>query len=200
MLLWLHAREDFDVVAVMIRHVLDALGPCRVYAFEIASALTLGMEGLPVGHRPSTARALVEAGFTGRDLWRYMWASTPLAELPHADNYTVSTCDEPPGQRLEFRDGKELVAEAVIGQPQAGIGVLWWISVAPTARRRGLGLALLGSSLDQLAGLGAEQVILYVDDDAPPGDPDRDRTAANRMYDRAGFLQVDRLHSYSRPT
>ncbi|MFC5253424.1 GNAT family N-acetyltransferase [Streptomyces nigrescens] len=199
MVLWLHAQENIDVVAAMIRHVLDTLGPRTVYAFEMASALTLGMEGLPVGHRPVTARVLVEAGFTGRDLWRYMRASTPLTELPRAGNYTVSPCDEPLGKRLEVRDGEELVAEAIIGRPQAGIGVLWWITVAPAARRRGLGLAVLGSSADLLTGLGAEQVILYVDDDAPPGDPDRDRTAANRMYDQAGFVQVDRLHSYSRP-
>jgi hypothetical protein len=37
---------------------------------------------------------------------------------------------------------------------------------------------MLGSALDVLAGLGATEVILYVDDDAPPGDH-RDRTAAN---------------------
>jgi hypothetical protein len=39
---------------------------------------------------------------------------------------------------------------------------------------------------------------LYVDDDAPPGDPERDRGAANRVYDRAGFTEVDRLLSFTR--
>ncbi|MCQ4045391.1 hypothetical protein ACFOSC_03760 [Streptantibioticus rubrisoli] len=39
-----------------------------MHAFEFASALTLGMEGLPVRNRP----ALEAAGFTGRDLWRYV--------------------------------------------------------------------------------------------------------------------------------
>jgi hypothetical protein len=38
----------------------------------------------------------------------------------------------------------------------------------------------------------------YVDDDQPPGG-DRDRPAANRLYDGAGFRELDRLHSYQRP-
>ena len=84
-----------------------------------------------------------------------------------------------------------------MGRPEGGTGVLWWISVAPAARGRGRGAALLGSAVEVLAGLGAEKVILYVDDDAP-GDPERDRSAANRLYDRAGFVQVDRLWSYPR--
>ncbi|MEU8695521.1 hypothetical protein [Streptomyces sp. NPDC048665] len=42
-------------------------------------------------------------------------------------------------------------------------------------------------------------MILFVDDDAPPGD-DRDRTAAKSLYESAGFREVDRLHSFSRLT
>ncbi|MFJ9420371.1 hypothetical protein ACIRPT_40415 [Streptomyces sp. NPDC101227] len=59
-------------------------------------------------------------------------------------------------------------------------------------------MALLGSALDLLTGLGACAAILCVDDDAPAGDPERDRTAANGMYDRAGITEVDRLHSFTR--
>ncbi|MER5544085.1 hypothetical protein ABT072_16905 [Streptomyces sp. NPDC002589] len=46
--------------------------------------------------------------------------------------------------------------------------------------------------------LGASEAILFVDDDALEGDPERDRTAASGMYDRAGFTEVDRLHSFTR--
>jgi ribosomal protein S18 acetylase RimI-like enzyme len=92
-----------------------------------------------------------------------------------------------------------LLAEAVIGCPVAGVGLLWWISVAPAARRRGLGLGLLGSALDLLVGLGAREVILVVEDDVPPDDPELDRSAANRMYHRAGLREVDRLWSFTRP-
>ncbi|MFD8148136.1 hypothetical protein [Streptomyces sp. NPDC059708] len=28
--------------------------------------------------------------------------------------------------------------------------------------------------------------------------PERDRTAANRMHDRVGFTEIDRLHSFTR--
>jgi GNAT superfamily N-acetyltransferase len=199
LILWLHClEENQDLAEALITRALDQLGPRTVYAFEFASALTLGLEGLPVRHRPATRRALETAGFTPRDLWRYMHAPLPIAGLPHAAHYTVTETGDPPGNRLEIREGGELVAEATIGCPVAGIGVLWWISVVPAAQGRGLGLALLGSALDLLAGMGADQVILYVDDDAPPGHTERDRTAANRMYDRAGLKQVDRLFSFTR--
>ncbi|MGW6569816.1 GNAT family N-acetyltransferase [Streptomyces sp. NPDC054975] len=89
------------------------------------------------------------------------------------------------------------MAEAVVGLPVQGTGVLWWIGVDSAARERGLGHAMLGSALDVLTGLGATEVILYVDDDAPPGDA-RDRAAANALYDNLGFTEVDRLYSYAR--
>ncbi|MFV2120019.1 GNAT family N-acetyltransferase [Streptomyces sp. Act-28] len=196
--LWLHCRENPVLAEVLLARALDRLGARTVHAFEFASALTLGLEGLPVRHRPATRRALEEAGFTTGAPWRYMHSSLPIAGLPYAAHVTVDECEDPPGKRLEVREGGETLAEAVIGRPVAGIGVLWWISVAPPVRRRGMGLALLGSALDLLAGTGAREVILYVDDDAPPGDPERDRTAANGMYDRAGFTEVDRLYGFTR--
>ncbi|MEU6230808.1 GNAT family N-acetyltransferase [Streptomyces sp. NPDC047042] len=199
LILWLHCFEDEETLAkALIARALDRLGPRTVYAFEFASALTHGLEGLPSRHRPATRRALEAAGFTDRDLWRYMHAPLPIAGLPHADGYTVTEIEDPPGKRLEVRDAGEVIAEATIGRPVAGAGVLWWISVVPAARGRGTGPALLGSALDLLTGLGADEVILYVDDDAPPGDSERDRTAANRMYDRAGLREVDRLFSFTR--
>ncbi|MFD7235946.1 GNAT family N-acetyltransferase [Streptomyces syringium] len=66
----------------------------------------------------------------------------------------------------------------------------------PEARGRGLGRLLLGSVLEALTALGATEVVLYVDDDEPPGG-ERDRTAANALYDSAGFTEVDQLWSYS---
>jgi hypothetical protein len=68
-----------------------------------------------------------------------------------------------------FRDGAELVAEAVVCKPVDGIGTPWWISVEPAARGRGPGLALLGSALELLQGLRGREVIAYVDDNAPIG-------------------------------
>lgn len=74
--------------------------------------------------------------------------------------------------------------------------MLWWISTEPPARGRGLGRALLGSALDLLTGLGAREVILYVDDDDPDPASDRSRVAANKLYDSAGLSGIDRLYSY----
>ncbi|MGK5532928.1 GNAT family N-acetyltransferase [Streptomyces sp. URMC 129] len=200
-LLWLHGREDRGVLRALIEHTLTSLDTAVVYAFEFASALTLGLEGLPVLHRPASRAALEDAGFTGRDLWRYMHIDLPVTGLPRADHVQVEESDDPPGKRLVIRASKEpngVWAEATIGRPVAGIGVLWWISVDPARRVRGLGTALLGSALDVLVSLGAEEAILFVDDDAPADDPERSRAAANRLYDRAGFREIDRLFSFTR--
>ncbi|MFD5029979.1 GNAT family N-acetyltransferase [Streptomyces sp. NPDC058405] len=80
---------------------------------------------------------------------------------------------------------------------RAAVAELRWLHITPSARRQGMGRALLGSALDLLAGLGAKQVIAYVDDD-DPSDPERDRTSANALYDSVGFSEVDRLLSFTR--
>lgn len=196
-LLWLHCREDAATADTLIRHAVAALAPRPVHAFHFASALSLGLEALPVRHRPATAHALESAGFTGARLWRYMRRDLPAPDLPHLGHVQVEP--DPGGKdarRLVAREGDRIAAEAVVGLPLRGTGVLWWIGVEPHARGKGLGRAMLGSALDVLTGLGATEAILYVDDDAPPGD-ERDRTAANALYDSAGFVEVDRLYSYA---
>lgn len=64
LILWLHGREDSQVVGRLIDHALAQMPEARqVEAFAIASALGLGLEALPVGHRPVTAKALTMKGF-----------------------------------------------------------------------------------------------------------------------------------------
>jgi ribosomal protein S18 acetylase RimI-like enzyme len=198
LILWLHCGEDSAQARVLISHAVNELSTGTVHAFDFATALSLGLEALPVRHRPVTRGALEAAGFTGQRLWRYMHSALPLSSLPRAAGVAVSDSEDPPGKRLAIRQGQRVVAEATVGLPVSGIGVLWWIGVEPDVRGRGLGTAMLGSALEVLAGLGAKEAILFVDDDAPPGDPERDRSAANRIYDRAGFNEIDRLYSFTR--
>lgn len=193
-LLWLHAREDRTTVDVLLQHVLAELREHRVVeAFSFATALGLGLEALPVRHRPVTAAALVEAGFVGTNLWRYMGRRLPADDLPRIPEVRIEA-PEPDVRELAVVDGDRALAQATVGGPVFGIGVLWWISSEPEARGRGYGRALLGSALQLLTELGASEVILFVDDDEPGGE--RDRTAANRLYDASGFIEYDRLHSY----
>jgi ribosomal protein S18 acetylase RimI-like enzyme len=191
-ILWLHGGEDDAVVSALLEEALSQLAHTKtVEAFSFATALGLGLEALPLRHRPATHRALLTRGFISTDLWRYMRADLPVTGLP-----TV-TCDvSTDGDRrtLTVVNDGHAVAEATIGLPVQGIGVLWWITVEPAARGRGLGKAVLGSALAELARLGTVEVILYVDDDEPGGE--RDRTAANRLYEQVGFVEVDRLVSY----
>ncbi|MEV1044488.1 GNAT family N-acetyltransferase [Streptomyces sp. NPDC049916] len=166
-------------------------------AFPFATALTQGIEGLPVGRRPQTHAALERAGYAGERLWRYMRAPLPRPGLPRAEGVSVGPApDRGASQRLEVARGGRSVAEAVIGHPVQGIGVLWWIEVDEEARGRGNGRALLGSALEALRGLGATQAVLYVDDDETPGG-ERDRTATNRLHESAGFEEVDHLWCYT---
>ncbi|MGP3985141.1 GNAT family N-acetyltransferase [Streptomyces sp. KR80] len=198
LILWLHCRETPTVADALISHALNHFGARTVYAFHFASALTMGLEALPVRHRPATHAALERAGFFGEDLWRYMRADLPAQDMPRLTPTRIGPSPEDKdAQRLEVHEHGKAIAEAVIGRPMDGIGVLWRIEVQPSARRRGLGRAMLGTALDHLAGLGAAEVILYVDDDTSPG-AERDRTAANSLYESAGFSEIDRLHSYTR--
>jgi ribosomal protein S18 acetylase RimI-like enzyme len=193
-ILWLHAREEPSAVRRLLDRALAELGGCpTVEAFSFASALGMGLEALPVRHRAATHTALLDRGFAGSDLWRYMRRDLPAPGLPTC-SYRAK-CEED-RRVLQVERGGQVVAEATIGEPVDGIGVLWWIGVEPPARGEGLGLRLLGSALDLLAGLGAREVILYVDDDASDDDPERSRVAANALYERVGFVEVDRLWSY----
>ncbi len=188
-ILWLHARENPSTVRLLLDHALAGLAGCpTVEAFSFATALGLGLEALPARHRPATHAALIDRGLTGSDLWRYMRRDLPAPGLPTCSYRT--RCDEVRRVLEVERDG-QVVAEATIGDPVDGIGVLWWIGVEPAACGEGLGMRLLGAALDLLAGLGAREVILYIDDD-----PERSRAAANAMYERTGFTEVDRLWSY----
>ena len=196
-ILWLHCDENPVTAQALIEHVTGRLGDRTIHAFDFATALSLGLEGLPIRHRSATHAALAAAGFTGEDLWRYMHAPLPLEGLPRAENVKTRPADDGIGTQLEIRQGRKVLAEATVGTPFQATAVLWWISVDPTARGRRLGPQLLGTALDLMSQQGAEQVILYVDDDAA-SDPDRDRTAANTMYDRAGLTEIDRLWSYRR--
>ena len=198
--LWLHAREDPTAVAMLIDHALVELGARRVEALAFASALSRGLEGLPVHHRSVTHCALRAAGFTGQNLWRYMRRELGAADSQPAafPAVAVHSSEEPMGWRLELHDTDGTVlAEATLGAPVDPIAVVWWIEVKSRYRGRGYGRAILAHALAHLARAGAREVILFVDDDEPPGG-ERDRAAANRLYDAVGFVEIDRLYSYQR--
>jgi ribosomal protein S18 acetylase RimI-like enzyme len=203
-LLWMHAREQKELIKALVRHVVCRLETrSSIHAFDFATALSLGLEALPVRHRQATHRALIDAGFEGVDLWRYMHRMLPHRTGDDRRSATLSgavihvePCNEFPGWQLTGRVGTESRGEVLIGAPTAGIGVVWWIEVQPEFRESGLGRDLLDAALDHLRKKGTKQVILYVDDDDTSGE--RDRTPANRLYDSFGFTEVDRLYSYTR--
>ncbi|MFF3764080.1 GNAT family N-acetyltransferase [Streptomyces sp. NPDC001922] len=201
LILWAHCHENPLVARALIDHATSAFTPRAVDAFHLTSALTLGLEALPVGHRPATRTALERSGFVGERRWRYLRRGLPAPELPRADGVTVGpgTDDDPFSRYLIAREAGAVTAEALIGTWD-GCGALWWIGVEEYARARGLGRRLLGSALETLGDLGATQVILLLDDaDEATAQEVQDRTAAGALYDRAGFAEIDLLHAYTRP-
>ncbi|MCM2393974.1 GNAT family N-acetyltransferase [Streptomyces albipurpureus] len=203
---WLHCREGRVVADALIAHLLRRFGPDRrVDAFESPTPLGYFLEGFPARHRPTTLAAMESAGFTASDEWGYRHARLPLPGLARVE-YTLSEPHHPDLREMVVSEDGERVASATIGLPQYdGIGILWSITVEPPARGRGLGSALLGSAMTLLTELGAREVILFADDapPPPPGGDDRvpledDHTVVTRMYDRAGFREVDRLLHFIR--
>ena len=131
LVLWLHARERRAVVEALIDHALTELrSTTAIDAFDFATALGLGLEALPVKHRFVTHSVLLDRGFEAEDLWRYMHRDLP-AELPTEADAQVMPSDDKDGWKIEINRGAEVVAEAVVGSPVDGIGVLWWIEVQP---------------------------------------------------------------------
>ncbi|MFE1311839.1 GNAT family N-acetyltransferase [Streptomyces sp. NPDC058755] len=188
--LWLHCLEESALAQALVVRALDRLGSRPVYAFEFASALAHEVRGLPVRNRPGTRRALERSGFTARDRWRYLHRLLPTAPVgvlsyPVAE---VSECADSPGWQLRVRepDGTA-AAQATVGRPVNGAGVLWWISTDPAHRGRGLGHSLLAQCLIVLVEAGAREVIACVpaDDDAP-GAAERDPAAAICLFESAG--------------
>ncbi|MFD8396725.1 GNAT family N-acetyltransferase [Streptomyces sp. NPDC059680] len=148
-ILWLHCRENETVARALLDHAATDMGPRSLDAFHFTSALTLGLEALPVRHRPATHAALTAAGYRGTNLWRYMHRALPAPELPRLTHYETEAAT-PDTRRLLVTEDGETLADATIGTPVQGTVVLWWIGVEPAARGRGLGRALLGTALDAL--------------------------------------------------
>lgn len=96
---------------------------------------------------------------------------------------------DPAGFLLAFRDDT-LVGFHWTKVHPTGIGEVYVLGVAPQAQGLRLGPALLTAGLRYLAGRGATEVMLYVDES---------NAAAMRMYERYGFAPYDVDAQYARP-
>jgi ribosomal protein S18 acetylase RimI-like enzyme len=194
-ILWLHAREDPEVIEALLTAIEQALPPCPcLYAFWFATPLTLGLEGLPVTSRLMTHQALLAHGFTGQDDWLYLAGplSPPFPPQTEPRAEVVATAS---GWMLLLREQGEILAEADISRGKGLIGHLRWLWVREDQRGRGLGTGIFRQACTQLYLAGARFMVIYVDHDDPA---QRDRNAAIRLYQRSGFPVIDHLWSYWR--
>jgi ribosomal protein S18 acetylase RimI-like enzyme len=201
-LLWLHAREERQVVGALIdRAIADLNGSSHLYAFWIATALSLGVEALPVEQQPVTHELLTSRGLMGRDSWRYL--VMPIERFALDDRPEEVAAVRPisgPGEvqawELVIGAREEPQASAEIALAGEGCGQLKWIDVEPAQRGRGVGRRLLRQALRFLALRGAQTVAAFVDHADPR---ERDPGAVLRLLGSAGFQEVDRLWSYESP-
>ena len=70
------------------------------------------------------------------------------------------------------------------------VAEVYVLGIAPGAQGRGLGRLLLDAGLRHLRTTGADQVMLYVDED---------NDSAVRLYERSGFVITRRQVQYRRP-
>jgi len=123
--------------------------------------------------------AIEESEFT-TDAWN---SSSMRAELssPHG-HYLVAVAETDPGT---------VVAYAGLLSPRnSGQGDIQTIAVLPTARRSGLGRALMNALLTEARGRGATEVFLEVRADNP---------GAKSLYDGLGFEEIAVRPHYYQP-
>lgn len=106
------------------------------------------------------------------------WSSETVARilaLPRSFGLIAHEADQPLG--------------FLLAQSAAGESEIINLAVAPTARRRGVGGALVAGAISRARGMGAQTMFLEVADD---------NTAARSLYERLGFVQVGRRSDYYR--
>ncbi|MFJ2061315.1 GNAT family N-acetyltransferase [Streptomyces sp. NPDC087908] len=194
----LHGWGDFEVIAVLVAAARSRLGGRTLYAFT-GPATATGIPGLPIEHRPTTARVLIAAGFTPACAQRYFLRDLttppgPPWPLPGYPPAQVTTITGPPGWLLKLTgpDGHH-TATAILRAPTqqtADMAVLWQLTVRHTHRRQGLATHLLTHCLHHAALHGAEHLTA----DTPDGD-----IPATRLLTSTGFLPLDTLTVYHRP-
>ncbi|MFI8294075.1 GNAT family N-acetyltransferase [Streptomyces sp. NPDC085614] len=192
LIVWLHGREDFEVIAALIALARARLGHRTVYACTSPATAT-DIPGLPVEHRAVTARALAAAGFSPASARQYFQRDLETAP-PAAPAYPladVTPLTGPPGWRLELTciEGRHLATATLLAPTPATahMAVLSELSVRRGQRRRGIGSHLLGQILHHAHDHGARHLTATI----PEGD-----IAAARLLAGAAFLPVDTLTLY----
>ncbi|MFJ9821107.1 GNAT family N-acetyltransferase [Streptomyces sp. NPDC101151] len=194
---WLYARQDAPhITAALLSQACTTLGPRRLYAFsEPGPSALAAVPGLPIGHRYRLADALMGARFIPCSSQRFLL----LDDLTYLEQPVAARGGEPPtkvtalgrnrGWLLAKRQGKAVVASAVLLAPREGTALLWQLHVSSRHRRRGMGSRLLGQCLDLADANGAQRVAAYAD---------RDDSALYHMLLAHHFCLVDTLVAYRR--
>ena len=137
------------------------------------------------GLRLGEAAALHAAAFPAP--WEQRWDREALAELLAAPG-AFGLMAQPVSEAVPDRAAAPLPAQGfVLARVAADEAEIITIAVAPQARRRGIGTALIEAATREAASRGAARLFLEVAEDNFP---------ARRLYDELGFLPVGKRRAY----
>ncbi|WP_369198969.1 GNAT family N-acetyltransferase [Streptomyces djakartensis] len=193
---WIHAREDFDTLAVLIAAARAHLGPVRVvYAgtgpTQPPDTLTCALPGIGERRRPAATRALRAAGFTPATSRHYFHHPlTPAPARPLFPLAQMRPLTDPPGVQLTLTetDGSPL-ATAICHTHDHDHWQLWHLTVRDDRRYRGIGSHLLAQCLYLAHQHGAKSLAAHTDENA---------TAAARLLLAGGLTHTDTLTIHHR--
>ncbi|MFB9469957.1 DUF5994 family protein [Nonomuraea salmonea] len=191
-ILWLHGGEVPEVVEALVRRALSGMGGVPVHAFtdEPGGRPGTAPAALPAGRRAVTLAVFEREGFVARDSWRQLRRTSPCE--PGAGPYPmvdVVVSGTPRGWWLKA-PGDDAAAALVAQEPVGGRGVVWWLGADAGHADPDLERALLLRADALLTEHGARETVLYA-----AGDPE----PSWELFTAAGFTEIDRLASFTRP-
>ena len=200
--------DDADAAGSLLGRIADDM-PGRLYAFpeggELRTFLPFGTGMLPVSAEAATSFfqnhgfVLPEGEAWGVQERIFMHLRIPERwEVPDpAEGLRVETSGE--GLKRSFKlhladnTGERVVGESslapavVRGREMPGTVFVCWLGVDETVRGKGLGRFLLAAAIETVRQAGATDILLTTHAGRP----------AWRLYERMGFVEVDRARSYA---
>lgn len=178
------ARElDVAEPDLELREVAAALGWRHTFSsHELVRRASTPLPALPAGVRLEPFRPDLHARDVHRMLYRF-WSDIPTHHDRPYDQWRALFIDHPgsdPDHQVVAWQDDEVVGAAICCVFTGGTGWIMQLGVAPRARGRGLGRALLGIAAERLTAAGVREVGLSVD---------ATNASALSLYTAAGFAR-----------
>ncbi|MER6434563.1 GNAT family N-acetyltransferase [Streptomyces sp900105245] len=197
MIEWLHAKEDYDVIAGLIYAAYSHLGTRRMLYAGMSLAGLPGMlspfvSGIAERRRSTTARALRAAKFTPAASTLYFLRKLGIRESAYAQYGPLDRITPVSGSGLEIslsEDDGSLLAKATLYTGDNRYWRLCHLTVRPDSRECAIASRLLKYCFKVACVRGARSIVMTVNED--------DRKSVELLSDH-GFDHIDTLTVHQR--